>query len=198
MKNPYELVFALVLLTGCGGSGDGGPPLDIPSDLRSTPSALELVERYQDSTFTELATLPTSGFAEFEGYAGLNLRPNSGEATTSIIGELDLIVNFDNPDNFLEGEIRNLEADGGAQISGDIEVVDGAFERQSDTSVEPSVSGQLIGSTIFPGGVTYDFALRLEGDFRGRNGDGLGGNLIGQYESDEGDGLADGTFIVER
>lgn len=198
MKHDCVLILTASLLSACGGSGDGGPTQESPPSLQPAPSARELVDRYQDSPFTDLDTLPTSGTANFEGYAGLNLRPRSGEAATSIIGELDLSVDFGDPNNFLSGEIRNLETTDGAQISGYIEVVSGAFERQSNISVEPSVSGQFAGPTVFPGSVTYEFALRLEGDFRGNQGDGLGGNLIGQYQSIQGDGFADGTFIAER
>ena len=182
-----------LILVACGGaSEDGGstPPVDY-SGYQSQLTSLQTA--WGGVAITDPATLPTSGFATFDGVLGLTVQKASG--ALHMAGALTLTSDFFN--DRLGGNAANFVDEFDVVISGNLAITGGVLDRGADTSVTHTFSANIDG-TLSGGGDSFLIGGDLSGDYLGLNYLGMVGVINGIATSNFGTGFMFGDFFAEQ
>ena len=175
---------AMILLVACGSSaGDD-------SDVNRAAQAADLLLRWEGENYTNPSLLPTDGRFEFDGLATIAL-PINGERN-DLIGDVHVTVNFGRPHNPINGEISNIGA-----LGGQLNISGGAIDRSADPETTFTFGANLAGA-LTSGVDVMTVEGGLDGDFRGRNQDGMTGLIHGTVEGLLGRDIFDGTFAASQ
>lgn len=197
-------LLTLIVLCACGGGGTGEntpTPVPQPPDEQTpktpTEAAEGLLDVYADPiVFTDLGSVPNSGSATYEGFAYGDLENVDDEITDSLIGALDLRVNF--ATSSLSGEIADLEDEKRHPLKGSINLTNGTVDRTGDPGSDSTIGITFNGTLQDSNANTLVLSGRLEGDFLGQSHRGIGGELLGSVYVDGERQNIDGGFIAER
>ena len=175
---------ALVLVAGCGGTGQSTNPtwrVDRASDL----AAALFTENISDP-----ARLPVTGRAIYAGFGTLDLAIRG--TTQSYIGDLNLSVEFSGTAEPISGTLHHFDG-----LTGALDISNGNLDRGADTDVDYTFGADVDGILTNNGG-DYVIDASLLGDFRGRNQDGVTGVVFGDITGPNGVGIFDGTVAGAR
>lgn len=142
-------------------------------------------------SFTDPATLPTSGSASYAGVMHLDVEKGAGEI--SMNGELSLRVGFAN--NTVLGNARSFVDQSNVAYSGKLTVSNGVLDRGADPASEFTISGDLDGR-LSGAGEVLDITTDLAGDFHGPGAGAVSGVVAGSAGSSGGNGYVFGAFIA--
>lgn len=206
---PALTVIAAILLSGCmgssggsssspppGGGGGGGGGLHGETFATHDPAAVAMESRI--GAMSETQARPTSGQANYDGYAfiemnlnGQNVRPGD-QGYEAVLGQMALTADFAGGD--VTGRIHNVGVEEGPTLGGQLDISGGQLTGNGLTG---KVSGTLTGSDF--GNVAAD--LDMNGTFRGDSASAVRGNLTGNVAfSDGGTRIVGGDsgFVAER
>ena len=117
------------LLAGCGGSSgniDMNEEPEIPLTSLSDLAAMQSLQAAMISTyplpnaFTPLASIPTSGSYVYDGYLSGGRGETLDALTDTIIGDLQLSVEFGNSSDDISGSASNFRDEDGALMTGSL------------------------------------------------------------------------------
>ncbi|MEP4777090.1 MAG: hypothetical protein ABJV86_08300 [Yoonia sp.] len=211
-------VMACVMLSGlaaCGGGGGSDPVDDVaipdvpdtttPDDTSTNgqrASAQALLNTWAPTNppvYTDLATIPTTGAASYDGYLFGNLSNEADDITDSVIGSLTLTASFTAGGASFTGSADDFVDSEDADLTGSLAVSGGMLDRDGNpasdaTVVRVNVAGVLTDTADN----ALDFGVQLEGDFLGGAYNAIGGNALGGVSVGGVDQNFDGGFIAER
>lgn len=211
---PWVACVMLSGLAACGGGG-GGDPVDdvvIPDVPGTTTpdtstngqraSARALLDTWAPTNppvYTDLATIPTTGGADYAGYLFGTLSNEADSITDSVIGSLTLEANFNTGGATFSGSARDFVDSADDDLAGTLTVSGGMLNRNGNpasdaTVVRVNVAGVLTDAADND----LDFGIQLEGDFLGGAYNAIGGNALGSVSTGGVDQDFDGGFIAER
>lgn len=183
----------LGVLAGCDGDVSFG---DHAYDQRVEESA-ERVEILVDEGFTDPSTLPTSGSAQYNGTAFIEVEE---EDPYTLAGDLELNVGFAD-EGSVSGTIEDLVDEEDDRYSGEIVLTGVTIDRDATgtTNLDPNFGLELGGNIETPDGTDYevDESSIALGDFYGD--DYVFGGLAGELCTKTDDCVEfGGTFDGER
>lgn len=149
---------SLVVFAACGGGGgeDDSPASEYSQDAARAGS---VISSTASMNRTSVASMPTTGRAEYDGVVGMAFGGAPGSlANAQMLGELDLDANFAN--GTVTGEMDDFNTKDGQRINGELRLTNGAI---SGSRLSAGVSGNLTGGTTSPGAVTGS----VDGEFLG-------------------------------
>ena len=182
---------ALVVLTGCGGSGGGsgsGP-------VALTPDQID--DSIGGQPVSNPSTLPTTGRAEYNGYMRANLPTGAEGARVQYLADLRLDVNFGAGFDQIRGQASGFEARDGVPLGGTLAVARGRIFGDTDTTAAYSFDADVDG-TLTQGADTYVIDASLEGEFLGQGETAARGLVFGDITGPLGQDIFDGTFATTR
>lgn len=183
MKNT-TLICAIGLVSACSSSGG----VDSTQDRAATATALA-ASLAQDN-FSNPDTLPTRGGATYAGFMTLALP--LGAAAQDVVGDMTLAVDFGVKRDQVTGTASNFEG-----LSGSLDIAGGDLNRNADPDVDFTFGGDVTG-TLSQSGDSYLIDANLEGDFRGRNYDGVTGLIYGDISGPAGQDIFQGSIAGSR
>lgn len=151
------------LLVACGSSQSA-------ENFPRTTSAADLEASLSQENISDPSALPRRGVATYSGFMTLAL-PLDGPAR-DVIGDLDMRADFGAARNQISGSASNFDG-----MTGDLEIRGGDIDRGTDTRTDFTFDGSLTG-TLAQNGDNYAIDGSLVGEFRGRNQDGLTGQVM--------------------
>lgn len=174
-------VMALICLIRCG-SSDASTTTSSRADLAAT-QAIEL----SGMNNSDPALLPVMGQPVYAGYATLDI-PGLGAQ----IGDLDLAVTFGTTQGTVSGEIGQFDdRDGSLSIGG------GRLLRGADPRTGVAFGADLDGTLTDASG-DWHIDGEINGDFRGRDHDGITAVVSGAVDHDDQQNILDGSVTGVR
>lgn len=190
-------------LAACGGSSATTPTVT-PSPSTS-PTADEMLlaqsalnDQYSPINYTDLSSIQTSGSATYNGYIGGDLSNTADALPDSVIGEMALVVNFNNTSVSVSGSADNFRDGNNGVLTGNLQFSDGALDRDGDPSSDATLTLSADGTLTDASNRAMVFGSRLEGDFLEADSAGVGGNVLGRVSYGGANQDFDGSFIAER
>ena len=174
------LVFAIVVLAGCGGRADVTDPVS------RADQATALSDYWSGQNMSDPAQLPRGGSVKFVGLTTLGLP--IGDTGGSYTGDLALTVRFGSRTNPVSGSIANL-----GNLDGDLQIGSGFLDRGADADVDYTFGAEVNG-TLTSGDAAYVVDGDMLGDLRGRTQDGVTGIIYGDVTGPDGQALFQGSF----
>lgn len=148
--------------------------------------------------YTEMAQIPMSGVAAYNGYYFGELLNGSAVGVENLIGKLALNLEFSPYSTSVSGAVGNFSDSNNEPLSGQLELSHGALDRAGNPNTNATLTSRSIGSLTTAQGITLQFEVYLEGDLLGADHDAVGGNLVGGVTSENLVFSFDGYFIGER
>lgn len=189
-------VFALSGLLACGGSsGKISAQEKQLTDL--TIRRENLFRKFQPIVFTNLADVPTTGSASYNGYLTGFLSNTPANLPNSLSGNVHLQVSFGS-DFAISGTAENFLDDMGFPLAGSIILSDGQLNRLGNPTVDATLSFRGDGSLENRYSKQIEVSSVFQGDFIGITGEGIGGDVLGRVTSEGTDFRLAGVFVVEK
>lgn len=185
-----RLIWVLMLgvLTACSSGGSGEEPVQDADELQA---ALEA------DNISDPSLLPTRGTARYDGYMDARLPTGDMGERTSYRGDLRLNVDFGAERNQVTGRASAFASGGGDRLDGDLRIRGGDLFRDTDIDDNYTFTGTVRGA-LSDAGTPYDIDAEINGEFRGRNQDGVTGVLFGDVVGPLGQDIFDGDFFAGR
>lgn len=206
----FGLMGTLAACGGGGGGGDGTPPTTpvptpptspTPGDDLDTMEAgrAALLATYADPLeYTNLSAIPTQGDANYQGYFSGTLADTGDSITDTLIGQIDLDVDFTSNSVRVSGHVDNfVDADDDA-LTGSLTLGSGSLDRDGNPSNDATLVLTASGTLTDDRGRDLAIGTQLEGDFLGDNHRAVGGEVLGSVTVNGSDQDFDGSFIAER
>lgn len=175
---------ALVLVVGCGSTGQGTDAMSRADQAADLADAL-IAENKSDPTL-----LPVAGQATYAGFGTLDLA--IGGTTQSYIGDLDLTVEFSSASDQISGTLQHFDG-----LTGVLDITNGSLDRGTDTD-EDYTFGADVDGTLTNSDSNYVIDASLAGDIRGRDQGGVTGVVFGDITGPNGVDIFDGTIAGAR
>ncbi len=189
-------------LAACGGGGGSPVNVPVPPSTSGAPTiaqATALLDMHADPvSYSVLTSIPSTGTAEYAGFAYGDLANTSDNITDSLIGELTVNVTFGAPSTTFSGAIDNFADESGDLIAGSLDLSGGAFDRNGNPSADPTIGITVNGNLTDTQARVLTFNGRLEGDFLGSTYSAMGGEFLGSVSVSGNNQNFDGGFIAER
>lgn len=199
----FLCLLCLTFIPACGGGGGATvptpppPPPDI--DIAEFEVAQDLLDTHADPvTYASPADAPTSGSAQFTGFAYGSLTNLTDTITNSLIGELTIDVAFASSTTNLSGSISNVVDEEGNAMTGALSLTSGTFDRFGDPAADSTVGISFLGTLTDEDAQTISIGGRLEGDFLGTSTDAIGGEFLGTVTFGDDEQDLNGGFVAER
>lgn len=184
-----------VTVAGCGGGAAEKADLNRtrpPGDFGALETeAAQLHATWDTVSFTNPATLPMSGRAQYNGVVQMDVQ--QGARRTSMNGDMQLNVNFANQK--ISGRANNFVDQSDNAYSGTLSVSNSVMDRGADPTSGftylTDLKGRLTGN-----GQTLDIDAGLSGDFRGAQPGATTGIVQGTVAGPGGAGFLYGDFIA--
>lgn len=150
------------------------------SDLRQEVNALPDID---------VADLPVSGTARYEGVAAFGVRMEQA-TETAMFGAMELVVDFAGAGD-ITGRIHDvvsnesaLTGDGGGPVSGELRIENGTIDRAPlDPRFDPHFEADLVGTLVDDIG-TLEFDAEIDGRFMGEDAAMIDGDISGRAGPD--------------
>ena len=162
---------------GAGGSDDA------PSFDELVSEGLALEERYEDSSLTSVADMPTSGSATYDGVVGYSTStsdPDAIIANPETVSSLTLTADFGSSD--ISGRAYDFQNADGSDVSGDLEITGG--------SISGNEFGANIDGTLNQAGTTISYDGELAGGFVDEDAGAVVGGGAALATTEDGDQFA--------
>lgn len=198
-------------LAACGGGGgsDGTPAVDPnPSPQTPTPdqtgadmqdARAALLETYANPlVYTDLSSVPIRGDANYQGYFSGNLANSNDSITDTLIGQIDLDVDFTATSVNVSGSVDNFYDEDDDPLSGSLRLSNGSLDRDGSPSNDATLVLSASGTLTDDRGRDLELGTQLEGDFLGSDYNAVGGEVLGSVTVNGTDQDFDGSFIAER
>lgn len=200
-----SLLILTICQTACGGASTPiiAPPPVRPGNGLSYNQVLNDASAlgarfFNPIVYTEMAQIPMSGVAAYDGYYFGELLNGSAVGVENIIGKLALNLVFSPYSTSVSGAVGNFSDSNNEPLSGQLELSHGALDRAGNPNTNATLTSRSIGSLTTAQGITLQFEVYLEGDLLGADHDAVGGNLVGGVTSENLVFSFDGYFIGER
>lgn len=192
MLMKYAL-WGLIALMGCSaGSGGGGTEEEVSRAAQNT--ALE--DTLSATNITDPTNLPSTGVARYDGFMTARLPVLDGGLRQEYLGDLTMKVDFAANKNQVSGRADGFAA-GQEVLGGSLRIRGGDLFRNTDTDTNFTFTGAVDGD-LTRGADAYTIDAKIEGEFRGRDQEGVNGLLFGDIEGPLGQDIFDGTFVAEK
>lgn len=185
-------VLGVMALMGCSAGSGGGAGADAS---RAAQNA-QLEDTLSATNITDPTTLPTAGAARYDGFMTARLPVLDGGARHEYLGDLTMTVDFAADKNQVRGRADGFAA-GQEVLGGALRIRGGDLFRNTDTDANFTFTGAVNGD-LTRGSDAYAIDAKIEGEFRGRNQDGVNGLLFGDIEGPLGQDIFDGSFVAEK
>lgn len=189
MRLPFAMM-ALAVVSACGGGGSGGAP-----DRVAEAAALDAL--LVNTSISNPQRLPVSGRAQYNGYMRANLPTGADGARLNYLGDLTMDVNFAAARDEVAGQASGFATGSGDTLAGTLAITGGDLYRDTDPDVNYTFTGNVDGR-LTQGGRAFVIDAEIEGEFRGRDQDGVRGLLFGDVVGPAGQDIFDGTFAATR
>ncbi len=148
--------------------------------------------------FSDPATLPAAGSAEYRGVIGLDsdLVVNEPGETYDMAGELRLVAGF--ATDSIDGTATNFYSPREEAIGGTLEVGFGAIVRDADPATDDGFEADIEGRLEYPDGDRLDLSADLSGDFYGSGASHVAGEVVGTGCFGASCSGLDGGFVAGR
>ena len=196
---PYLILLISVstALCACNGSGGSGVDASLTDFDRLEAATNQLRDDFTPVQYSDLATIPTSGSANYQGYLLGQLSNTTDAVTDRLAGQLTLTVDFAGTE-MVSGNASNFVDDQGQQIEGQLELSGGTLDRDGDPNVDSTFVFRGSGDLVDADGQTLIMNTDFEGDFLDTSHSGLGGDVIGQVAVDGEVQSFGGLFIASQ
>lgn len=189
-----------VFLAACS---SGGSSSDSPDALQNAVSFASIEQYVNDvpyeddliaDNYTDLAALPTSGSARYEGAVGIGGEANAVVLNTEFIGRL--VANVDFGTNEVDGQADNFYINESREALSGTLLLSMDIDRSVDVTTSYSITGTLDGDLTDAAGDTTEFLLDLGGDIYRDDRAFLFGDIDGRVTRPDGrvDDDVDGLF----
>lgn len=184
------------LLSACGEStgGSTGTPINANSFAEYDQIGLDLTDAAITLGFTDPASLPTSGSANYLGVMGVAVDPGSPDAITAI-GALEMTVQFGS--DSLSGRVTDVIDEDDGRYQGTLSITNGDINRAADVTSEFTYFADLDGTLVSPDGQSLTVDALMAGDLLGP-GSYTEGGVSGFVTSANGTSSLEGGYIAER
>lgn len=126
--------------------------------------------------YTDPATLPTTGSAQYNGVMGLAV--GGGESPAEVLaGDLELNASF--AQSAVTGSVTDIVDGNNDEYGGSLDIDDDYFNRNTDPDDEFTYGASLTGSVTDPDGDEWDIDAIMDGDFFGTNWSHTAGEVVG-------------------
>lgn len=188
------LIAAMFLLAGCGGDDAGPalpttPPASYPA-LGAQAGALHAT--WDGVPYTDPATLPASGSAQFQGVMGLIVETSGG--SLAINGGMTLSASF--ATDALSGAANGFVDENAVTYSGALAIANGVIDRGAVTGSDYTYSATM-GGTLVSAADSFAIIGGIHGDFHGATFSATSGVVTGTATSGIGVGYLFGDFIAD-
>jgi hypothetical protein len=190
------LGLGLVVLSACGGSEEQSGLSDPPQSKSFSQLLTEeiaLSESWSDGYFTDPATLPNAGTANYVGI--VRIAVETGGPEIQMAGDFAVTANFQT--TTVSGAATGFVDQSDQSYVGVLSMADGSIDRAADTAVEYTFIAE-IGGTLTRSGAIYDITGLLGGDFLEPAYGAIDGVISGTVTSGIDGGLVYGDFIAEQ
>ncbi len=197
-------ILCLGSISACGGGGGGTivptpPPPPPELEIEEFVVAQELLTTHADPvTYASPDTAPTSGTAQFNGYAYGSMTNSTDTITENIIGDIRINVVFGNTSTGFTGIIENFIDEDGNAMSGSLTLSSGTFDRLGDPAADSTIGIAVRGTITDATSQELTIGGRLEGDFLGSSTDAIGGEFLGTVSFEDTEQDLNGGFVAER
>lgn len=189
------LLMSCCLIAACSGPGSGsGPQLTELSVLNA--SADRMINRFDQEGFSDPGMVPASGNAKYNGYFLAQLANADDNLTDSISGEMTIDVDFGSS-AIISGTVFGLIDDNSEAMSGQLTLSGGSLNRNGDPEVDATLVFEGDGVLVDVNSNSIGLDLVFEGDFLGSDATGIGGSILGQATTDQGNQSVGGIFVTE-
>jgi len=130
-----------------------------------------------ESSLTELTQLPTSGTAHYDGRIGVGFKQTETISDARLVGDLGLTADFRLDE--VNGYADNFEDRLTGEHLGGTLAVASSFDRRTDLDRFYGLSGTAVGTLRDRANGPVIVDLDLDGDFFGRSGSSIAGDLRG-------------------
>lgn len=195
---------------GGGGGGDGTPPTTPAPTPPTAPTPgddLNTMEAGRDALlatyanpldYTDLSAIPTRGDANYQGYFSGNLANTGDSITDTLIGQIDMDVDFTSNSVRVSGSVGSFVDEDDDALSGSLTLGNGSLDRDGNPSNDATLVLTATGTLTDDRGRDLDIGTQLEGDFLGSGHAAVGGEVLGSVTVNGTDQDFDGSFIAER
>lgn len=189
-----SLIAVSFVLAGCGGDDAGvtlptTPPVSYPA-LAAQSGALHAA--WDGVPYTDPATLPPSGSAQYQGVIGLIVETAGGPL--AINGGMTLAASF--ATDTLSGAANGFVDENALTYSGALAIANGAIDRGAVVGSDYTYSATL-GGTLTSIADSFSILGDIHGDFHGATFSATSGVVTGAATSGIGVGYLFGDFIAE-
>ena len=189
------LIAALLFgpLTACSDVESDGP-----SFAGYTNEGDTLAAEIDALPYTDPASLPTTGSAQYNGVMDLVMGRDTDDPASALAGDLMLDVSF--AENSISGSVTDIVDRNNDRYRGSLNVEDVSFNRDTNPNFDPTYEAVLSGNVIAPTGADWDVDAGMEGDFFGSDHSHTGGEVSGGACSSELDTCVDleGAYGARR
>lgn len=192
-------LLALCALVACGedsddASEDGGRFDDL--EARSDG----LLNEVQDLGATDLASLPTTGAATYEGVVGLNFEaiPDGTLQGYDMAGDLEMTVNFAGAGDQVTGRADGFVGLDGEEFDGALIIDEGHLDRGAGVEADYAFGADMAGELTGADGTSWIVDTGLQGNFAGEDHSHAFGDLEGTGCAEAACAGVSGGFVAER
>ena len=198
LPRSLQCCIAFQLLASCGGGGgEPGVVTEMARLNAMRAEANQLVEDFTPVEYTDLATIPVTGGANYEGFISAELSNTTDDVTDTLIGQLHLNVSFD-PGEMVTGQADNFLDDAGEALTGTLALSQGSLDRGGDPDMDATFTFRGEGDLQDSNGRTLTLTTVFEGDFLEEDYFAVGGDVLGQVTVEGDDQTLGGLFIGRR
>ncbi|MCB5198130.1 hypothetical protein LGQ03_02650 [Loktanella sp. TSTF-M6] len=181
------------IFAACGGGGGGDD--DAGPDRFAVADRLE--SRLAEQDVSDPGTLPVTGRANYTGFMRAGLPTGAGGARVEYLGDLRMDVNFGAARDEVAGSATGFQTGAGDRLSGTLTISDGDLFRDTDPDENYTFTGDVDG-TLKRGADSYRIDAEIEGEFKGRDREGVSGLLFGDVRGPDGQDVFDGSFAAVK
>ncbi|MDX8355598.1 hypothetical protein [Cognatiyoonia sp. IB215182] len=177
-----------------GGGSPGAEATEL--DLKQT-AAQQMFSDFDTIEYTDLALLPTSGSASYEGFLSGQLSNTNDAVTDTLIGDLSVNVSFGDS-SLISGVASGFLDENGDALDGTIILSAGELDRAGDPEVDATLTFEGSGELTSVSGDVLVFDADFAGDFLGEDYQGMGGEALAQVTVGGASQSFSGAFVASR
>jgi hypothetical protein len=193
-------LLVLCALAACGESSDDGDGEEGERFDEIEARSDGLLNEVQDLSYTDPASLPTTGAATYEGVVGLDFEAIPGETLQGydMAGDLEMTVNFAGAGDRITGTADGFVGIDGEEFDGALIIDDGSLDRDADVESEYTFGADMAGELTGEDGTGWIVDTGLQGDFAGEDHSHAFGDVAGTGCTEAACTEVSGGFVAER
>lgn len=188
----------LCALAACGEGSDDGEGGERFDELEARSDGL--LNEVEELSYTEPASLPTTGAANYEGVVGLNFEaiPDDTLQGYDMAGDLAMTVNFAGAGDQITGTADGFVGIDGEAFDGALIIDEGAINRGGDVETEYTFGADMAGELTDADGTEWTVDTSLQGDFAGEEHSHVLGAVSGAGCTETACTDVEGGFVAGR